>query len=160
MFKKFRSIFLTIIITWIILFLSYILIKSYIPSFVSSVISFVIPTFQDNHNKINEGYQWTTQQENHTTSWNETTIKTINETSWDEINETKNENINQDVNQKSKTDDNILWKEEFEKLKKETKYFPEEMDYDTYVANIQYWNEKTNQAQLKILEERKTNQTK
>jgi len=151
MFKEFRSIFLTIIISWIILFILYISIKSSIPSFVS----FVLPTFQDNYNKENEGYQGKTQQENYTTSWNETTIETIKKTTWDKINETKNENINQDVNQTSKADDNILWKEEFEKLKKETKYFPEEMDYDTYVANIQYWNEKTNQAQLKILEERK-----
>lgn len=108
----------------------------------------------ENHNKENHN-KGVTQQENYSAPWNETTIKTINETSWDNINETKNENINKDVNQTSKTDDNILWKEEFEKLKKETKYFPEEMDYDTYVANIQYWNEKTNQAQLKILEERK-----
>ena len=156
MFKEFRSFFLTIIISWIILFLLYISIKSSIPSFVS----FVLPTFQDNYNKENEGYQGTTQQENYITTWSETpetTTKANNEISWDKINETKSQNKDtiQDINKTSKPDDNILWKDEFEKLKKETKYFPEEMDYDTYVANIQYWNEKTNQAQLKILEERK-----
>ena len=93
------------------------------------------------------------------TTWSETpetTTKANNEISWDKINETKSQNKDtiQDINKTNKQNDNILWKEEFEKLKKETKYFPEEMDYDTYVANIQYWNVKTNQAQLKILEER------
>lgn len=143
-------------INFLSLFISLIFIVFFI-----KFIPYYLSTLSNNSNNNEEGYQWKTQQENYTTTWNETTTNTNNETSWDEINktETKNENINQDVNQTSKTDDNILWKEEFEKLKKETKYFPEEMDYDTYVANIQYWNEKTNQAQLKILEERK-NQTK
>lgn len=143
-------------INFLSLFISLIFIVFFI-----KFIPYYLSTLSNNLENNEEGYQGKTQQENYTTSWNETTIKTINETSWDEINETKtkNENINQDVKKPSKTDDNILWKEEFEKLKKETKYFPEEMDYDTYVANIQYWNEKTNQAQLKILEERK-HQTK
>lgn len=141
---NFLSLFISLI--FIVFFIKFV---KFIPNYLS--------TLSNNTNNNEEGYQGITQQENYTTSWNETTIKTINETSWDEINETKNENenINQDVNQTSKQNDNILWKEEFEKLKKETKYFPEEMDYDTYVANIQYWNVKTNQAQLKILEERK-----
>lgn len=124
-----------------------------------SGINSYIAKWQEDHNKNNQGHQWITQQENHTTSWNEITIETNKKTSWDKINVTKspNKNINQETkktNKPNKLDDNILWKEEFEKVKKETKYFPEEMDYDTYVANIQYWNEKTNQAQLKILEER------
>ncbi len=127
--------------------------------FFMKFIPYYLSTLSNNSNNNEEGYQGITQQENYTTSWNETTIKTNEEETFDKIKEDSTNNINQDFNQTSKTDDNILWKEEFEKLKKETKYFPEEMDYDTYVANIQYWNEKTNQAQLKILEERK-HQTK
>lgn len=123
--------------------------------FFMKFIPYYLSTLSNNSNNNEEGYQGITQQENYTTSWNETTIKTNEEETFDKIKEDSTNNINQDFNQTSKTDDNILWKKEFEKLKKETKYFPEEMDYDTYVANIQYWNEKTNQAQLKILEERK-----
>lgn len=135
-------------------FLSLIISLIFIVFFIK-FIPYYLSTLSNNSNNNEEGYQGTTQQENYTTSWKETTIKTNEEETFDKVKEDNTNNINQDFNQTSKADDNILWKEEFERLKKETKYFPEEMDYDTYVANIQYWNEKTNQAQLKILEERK-----